>query len=50
VEFEQNANLLHLVGLSIFLEEKLNIPVDLVPLDTLRKEIKEDVLKEAIYL
>ena len=50
VEFEEGANLLHLVGLSLFLEEKLNVPVDIVPSDTLRKEIREDVLKEAIYL
>ena len=50
VEFEEGANLLHLVGLSLFLEEKLNLPVDLVPSDTLREEIREDVLKEAIYL
>ncbi len=50
VEFEEGANLLHLVGLSLFLEEKLNMPVDIVPSDTLRKEIREDVLKEAVYL
>jgi predicted nucleotidyltransferase len=50
VEFEEGANLLHLVGLSLFLEDKINMPVDLVPSDTLRKEIREDILKEAIYL
>lgn len=50
VDFKKGANLLDFVGLSYFLEEKLNIPVDVVPIDTLRTEIKEDILREAIYL
>lgn len=50
VEFKEGANLLHFVGLSLFLEEKLNIPIDVVPLDTLRDEIRSGVLKEAIFL
>ena len=50
VDFKEGANLLDFVGLSYFLEEKLNIPVDVVPIDTLRTEIKEDILKEATYL
>jgi len=50
VEFKEGANLLHLVGLSVFLEENLHLPVDLVPFDTIRKEIKDSILKEAIYL
>jgi predicted nucleotidyltransferase len=50
VEFKDNANLLDLVGLSNFLEEKLDIPIDVVPEDTIRKEIKKQVLKEAIPL
>jgi len=50
VEFKEGANLLHLVGLSLFLEENLHLPVDLVPFDTIKKEIKDSILKEAIYL
>lgn len=50
VDFKEGANLLDFVGLSYFLEEKLNIPVDVVPIDTLRTELKEDILREAIYL
>ena len=50
VEFDKGANLLHLTGLSIFLEQKLGIPVDIVPVDAVREEIKEHVLKEAVYL
>ena len=50
VEFEKGANLLHLVGLSLFLEEKIGTSVDIVPYDAIRKEIKEQVFKEAIYL
>ncbi|MCL0068581.1 nucleotidyltransferase family protein [Thermodesulfovibrionales bacterium] len=50
VKFKEGANLLHLVGLSLFLEEKLRFSVDIVPLDSLREEIRDEVLKEAIYL
>ncbi len=50
VEFEKEANLLHLVGLSLFLEEKLHLPVDIVPYDSVREEIRDYVLKEAVYL
>lgn len=50
VEFEEGANLLHLVGLALFLEEELHLPVDVVPHDSIREEIRENVLKEAIYL
>jgi predicted nucleotidyltransferase len=50
VAFEKGANLLHLVGLSLFLEEKLHLPVDVAPHDAIRKEIKDNILKEAIYL
>ncbi len=48
VEFKDDANLLDLVGISLFLEDKIHIPVDVVPIDTVREEIKEQVLREAI--
>lgn len=50
VNFHQGATLLHLVSLGDFLEEKLRRKVDIVPVDTIRDEIKERVLKEAVYL
>ncbi|RJQ52592.1 MAG: nucleotidyltransferase [Nitrospiraceae bacterium] len=48
--FGSYANLIDLVGLSLFLEEKLNCRVDVVPEDTIRKEIKPAILREAAYL
>lgn len=48
VEFEKDANLLDLTGLADFLEEKLNIKVDVVPESALREEIKSAVLKEKV--
>jgi uncharacterized protein len=50
VEFYAGANLLDLVGLSNFLEDELNIKVDVVPVDTLRQEIKDQVFKEAVSI
>jgi uncharacterized protein len=50
VEFEDGANLLDLVGLSLFLEEKLKCNVDVVPESSIRVEIKSKILREAIYL
>ena len=50
VEFEEGANLLHFVGLSQFLEDSLHVPVDVVPMDALRNELREEVLREAVYL
>jgi predicted nucleotidyltransferase len=50
VNFNEGATLFDLVGLGDFLEEELKVKVDIVPIDTVRKEIKEQVLKEAVYL
>lgn len=50
VTFFEGATLFNFVGLADFLEEKLNAKVDIVPIDTVRTEIKKQVLKEAIYL
>lgn len=50
VRFFEKATLFDFVGLSDFLEEKLQLKTDVVPVDAVREEIKEDVLKEAIYL
>jgi predicted nucleotidyltransferase len=50
VEFHKNATLFDLMGLSIFLQEKLGIDVDIVPQDAVRKELKERINKEVINL
>ena len=50
VLFDTDATLFDFVGLAIFLEEKLGIKVDIVPQDTLRKEIKEKVLSDVVPL
>ncbi len=50
VDFKKGADLLDFTGLSIFLEEKLQHKVDIVPLVSLREEIRENVLADAIYL
>lgn len=50
VDFEDNADLFDLVGLGLFLEERLGQKVDVVPMRALRKEIKETVLKEVVHL
>lgn len=50
VEFHQGADLFDFVGLSQFLEQRLNCKVDVVPLSSLRKEIKDYVLREAVFL
>lgn len=50
VRFLEGATLLDLVGVANFLEEKLSIKVDIVPVDTIREEIREYIMKETIYL
>ncbi|MDI6810791.1 MAG: nucleotidyltransferase family protein [archaeon] len=50
VEFESGADLIHFVGLSLFLEEELGLKVDVVPYDAIRIELKETILKETVYL
>jgi predicted nucleotidyltransferase len=50
VNFLPGATLFDLVGLAELLEDRLKLRVDIVPVDTLRAEIREQVLKEAIRL
>jgi len=50
VDFEDDADLFDLVGLSLFLEEKLKQKVDVVSKRALREEIRDTVLKETAYL
>jgi predicted nucleotidyltransferase len=50
VRFAPGATLFDLVGLADFLEERLGIRVDIVPVDALREEIRDQVFREAVYL
>ncbi|MDQ1317213.1 MAG: uncharacterized protein QG588_864 [Candidatus Poribacteria bacterium] len=50
VRFLEGATLFDFVGLANFLEEILVMRVDIVPVDTVREEIKGRVFKEAVYL
>lgn len=48
VDFEENADLFDLVGLGLFLEERLGSKVDVVPKKALRRELRDTVLKEVV--
>jgi predicted nucleotidyltransferase len=50
VDFEEGADLFDLVGLALFLEEKLQRKVDVVPKNALRVELRESVLREVVSL
>ena len=47
-EFEDEADLFDLIGLTLYLEEVLQRKVDVVPRRALRKELQESVLREVI--
>ena len=48
VEFEEDADLFDLMGLTLQLEEELHRKVDVVPKSALRIELQESVLQEVI--
>ena len=50
VEFEEEADLFDLVGLALFLEERLQRKVDVVPKRALRPELQESVLREVVAI
>lgn len=50
VEFKEDADLFDLLGLNLFLEERLNQKVDVVPQSALREELKKSILREVAYL
>jgi predicted nucleotidyltransferase len=49
-EFEDNADLFDLIGLALYLEEILQRPVDVVPKQALRAELRESVLHQAVTI
>ncbi|WP_293180551.1 nucleotidyltransferase family protein [Oceanithermus sp.] len=48
VEFEEGADLLDLVGLSLYLEEKLGRVVDVVPKSAVREELSREIFGETL--
>ncbi len=50
VKFHKDATLFDYMRLSMFLQEKLGIDVDIVPQDTIREELRERIVKEAIFI
>lgn len=48
VEFEPDAGLFDLVGLSLFLEELFGRKVDVVPSDSLRPELRSSVMNSIV--
>ena len=49
VEFEDDADLFHFIGLSRYLEELFNTKVDVVSKPSLKKELKQRILQEVVY-
>jgi predicted nucleotidyltransferase len=49
VEFGQSVGLFEFVRIKTRLEKILNRPVDLVTPEALKKQLKEQILKEAVY-
>ena len=48
VEFEEGADLFDLVGLSLYLEEKLGRAVDVVPKNAVREELSREIFGETL--
>ena len=49
VEFDENADLFHLVRLSRYLEEIFGTKVDVVSKRAIKEDLKQYILKEVIY-
>jgi len=49
VEFERDADLLHLIGLSRYLEETFNTKTDVISKPSLKEELRQNILEEVIY-
>ncbi|NVM19755.1 MAG: nucleotidyltransferase family protein [Candidatus Lokiarchaeota archaeon] len=49
VEFENDADLLHFIGLSRYLEELFNTKVDVKSKPSLKEELKKNILESVIY-
>ena len=50
VDFLNGADLFDFIALAQFLEETLDCSVDVVPINDIRLELREVILREAIYI
>ncbi|MEW6146184.1 MAG: nucleotidyltransferase family protein [Thermodesulfobacteriota bacterium] len=50
VRFKKGASLFELSGLTEYLEEKLNIKVDVLSEKAIRSEIRDKILSDTVYL
>jgi uncharacterized protein len=50
VEYREIPDLIKFINFEIFLEELLDTKVDLVRKSSIRKELKDNILRETIYL
>ena len=49
VEFEEDADLVDLIGLSCYLEEIFKTNVDVVSKPSLKEDLKQHILQEVVY-
>ncbi len=50
VEFSEPISLIHLISLENYLTGIIGVKVDVVPKEDIRKELKDTILKEAVYV
>jgi len=50
VDFDERADFFDLVGLGLFLEDKIKEKVDVVPQRALRKELRDAILEEVYFI
>lgn len=50
VEFEEGADLFDLLGLTLYMEETFQRPVDIVSNRALREELQDSVLREVVFV
>ena len=49
VDFEDDADLIHFIGLSRYLEDIFKVKVDVVSKSSLKEDLKQNILQEVIY-
>ena len=49
VEFEDDADLFHFMGLSRYLEKIFNTKVDVISKPSLKEDLKQHILQEVVY-
>ena len=49
VEFENGADLIHYIGLILYLEEKFNRKVDVISKPALKEDLRESIFHEVVY-